>query len=87
MPSAASLFFSCAPSGEAEQVAPTPIKRGVQGRSSGGKGYPFRPAAKGVPDCPGIKKVPHPARAGYGTSLIGWVMGMVAALFLSMPRA
>ena len=56
-------------------MAPTPIKRGVQGRSSGGKDYPFRPAAKGVPDCPGIKKVPHPVRAGYGTSLIGWVIG------------
>ena len=68
MPSAVSLFF-CAPlRGEAEQVAPTPIKRERSGAFERRKeSYPFRPAAKGVPDCPGIKKVPHPVRAGYGT--------------------
>ena len=69
-------------------MAPTPIKRERSGAFERRKeSYPFRPTAKGVPDCPGIKKVPHPVRAGYGTSLIGWVMGMVDALFLSMPRA
>ena len=40
--------FLCAPSGEAEQVAPTPIKRGVQGRSSGGKNHiPFGSLPRG----------------------------------------
>lgn len=49
-------------------MAPTPIKRERSGAFERRKeSYPFRPTAKGVPDCPGIKKVPHPVRAGYGT--------------------
>ena len=68
MPSAASLFFFVRPFEERpNRWRPRPLKGEFRGVRAEERTYPFRPAAKGVPDCPGIKKVPHPVRAGYGT--------------------